>query len=168
MNVNTRSHLLATYSKMNVNVENAKQRIGNWKQIDSRKKDECCISEEGKTALEEKRSEVHNSTLPHITGKLSNISRQYYVDLFGKTLQMTPKSQSMDEYFVKMESLHEEMEKEIEDKYDNLRKEEYFVSQNGMIEKLTKEKELELLHFAYESHKTLMRNSIEIWEEKGF
>lgn len=138
MNVNTRSHLLATYSKMNVNVENAKQRIGNWKQIDSRKKDECCISEEGKTALGEKLSEVHNSTLPHITGKLSN------------------------------ESLHEEMEKEIEDKYDNLREEEYFVSQNGTIEKLTKEKELELLHFAYESHKTLMRNSIEIWEKKGF
>ncbi|MBQ3559059.1 MAG: hypothetical protein IJA07_06085 [Agathobacter sp.] len=168
MNVNTRSHLLATYSKMNVNVENAKQRIGNWKQIDSRKTDECCISEEGKTTLEEKMLEAHDNTLLHVAGRLSNISRQYYVDLFGKTLQMTQKSKSMDEFFEKMESLHEEMEKEIESKYDNLREEEYFVSQNGTIEKLTKEKELELLHFAYESHKTLMRNSIEIWEKKEF
>ena len=90
------------------------ERIDNKKQADSRKTDECCISEEGKTALEEKMLEAHDNTLLHVAGRLSNISRQYYVDLFGKTLQMTPKSKSMDEFFVKMESLHEEMEKEIE------------------------------------------------------
>lgn len=168
MNINTRSYLMATYNEMTINVDKLKERIDNKKQADSRKTDECCISEEGKTTLEEKMLEAHDNTLLHVAGRLSNISRQYYVDLFGKTLQMTPKSKSMDEFFVKMESLHEEMEKEIESKYDNLREEEYFVSQNGTIEKLTKEKELELLHFAYESHKTLMRNSIEIWEKKGF
>lgn len=35
------------------------------------------------------------------------------------------------------------------------------------VEKLTKEKELELLRFAYESHKELMTNSMKILE-KGF
>lgn len=66
----------------------------------------------------------------------------------------------MDELFIKMESLYEEMAKEIESKYDNLQEEEYFVSQNGKIEKLSKEKELDLLQFAYESHMELMTNSI--------
>ena len=167
MNINTRSHLMATYNEMNVSVENVKQRIGNQKQADSRKMDKCCISEEGKTALEEKMSEAHDNTLPHVAGRLSNISRQYYVDLFGKTLQMTPKTKSIDEFFVKMESLHKEMEKEIESKYDNSQEEEYFVSQNGTIEKLTKEKEFDLLQFAYESHMELMTNSMKILE-KGF
>lgn len=167
MNINTRSHLMATYNEMSVNVDKMKHRIDNKKQVDSTKTDECCISKEGKSALEEKMSEAHDNTLPHVAGRLSNISRQYYVDLFGKTLQMTPKTKSIDEFFVKMESLHKEMEKEIESKYDNSQEEEYFVSQNGTIEKLTKEKEFDLLQFAYESHMELMTNSMKILE-KGF
>lgn len=168
MNINTRSHLMATYNEMNVSVENVKQRIGNQKQADSRKMDKCCISEEGKTALEEKMSEAHDNTLPHVAGKISNISRQFYVDMFGEKLQATEKSEEMDAFFVKMQSLHKEMQKEIESKYDNSKQEDiYFVSLTGDVEKLTKEKELELLRFAYESHMDLMTNSMKIWEN-GF
>ncbi len=168
MNINTRSHLMATYNEMNVNVENVKQRIGNQKTEDSRKMDKCCISEEGKTALAEKLSETHGNSLPHITGKLSNISHQSYVDLFGEKLQTTEKSEDMDAFFVKMQLLHEELQKEIESKYNNSKQEDtYFVSLTGDVEKLTKENELELLRFAYESHKDLMTNSMKIWEN-GF
>ena len=168
MNINTRSHLMATYHEMSVNVDKVKHRIDNQKWADSRKTDECCISEVGKSALEEKMPKFHDNTMPHITEKLSNISPQSYVDMFGEKLQATEKSEDMDAFFVKMQLLHEELQKEIESKYDNSKQEDiYFVSLTGDVEKLTKEKELELLRFAYESHKELMTNSMKIWE-KGF
>lgn len=72
----------------------------------------------------------------------------------------------MDAYFKKMKTIYHEMREDIEIKYDNDKQEEvYFISQNGVIEELTKEKELGLLDYAYESHKTLMENSMKIWKD---
>lgn len=160
MNVNLNSKLISNYAETKIDADKIKQRINEQHYKDLDKTDKITISEEGRNAFEETMNEQRDQAIPHIEGKLSPVSRQYYVDLFGETLQKTKKSKNMDELFIKMESLYEEMAKEIESKYDNLQEEEYFVSQNGKIEKLSKEKELDLLQFAYESHMELMTNSI--------
>ena len=160
MNVNLNSNLFARYDEMKIDVDKIKQRFTEQSLEDIDKTDKVSISAEGKAILEEKMSEQHKTSIPHIQGNLSNASRQYYVDTFGQRLQMSSKSRNMDEFFLKMKTLHEEMRKEIEAKYDNSQEEEYYVAQNGTIEELTKEKELDMLHFAFERHKTLINNSL--------
>lgn len=168
MNVNVSSDMIAKYNQTKIDVDNVKQKIIEHKTEVAKKTDEVCISQEGKTALEKRMSEFRDETVLHIKGKLSDISSQYYVDVFGEKLIASEKSKDMDAYFNKMKTIYHEMQKDIEAKYDNDKQEEvYFVSQNGGIEALTKDKELELLDYAYETHKMLMTNSMKIWE-KGF
>lgn len=166
MNVNLSSNLIAKYNETRIDVDEVKQRISEHNPETAKKNDEVCISEEGKLALEEKMAETRDAVLPHIQGKISNIRRQYYVDKFGEKLIATEKSKDMDAYFQKMKTMHEEMQDEIERKYENSKQEDvYFISQNGVIEELTKDKEMELLNFAYDSHKSLVLNSMKIWEK---
>lgn len=159
------SNMIAKYNQTRIDVDNIKQKISEQKAGSTKKTDEVCISEEGKTALEEKMIGAHYEAAPHIRGKLSNISSQYYVDAFGEKLIASEKSKDMDAYFQKMKTIHNEMQEKIEEKYDNSEQEEvYFISKSGGIELLTKDKELEMLDSAYESHKSLMLNSLKIWE----
>lgn len=166
MNVNVCSNLIAKYNETRIDVDKVKQRLNEQNSESTKKTDEVCISEEGKIALEEKMTEVLAEITPHIEGKLSDISSQYYVDVFGEKLIASEKSKDMDAYFKKMKTIYHEMQEDIETKYNNDKQEEvYFISQNGVIEELTKEKELGLLDYAYESHKTLMENSMKIWKD---
>ena len=163
MRINLNSNLIARYDEMKIGVDNIKQRFTEQSLEDVDKSDKVSISAEGRAILEEKMFEQHKTSIPHIQGNLSNISHQYYVDTFGQRLQMSPKSKNMDEFFSKVKTLYEEMETEIESKYDNFQEGEYYVTQNGKIEKLTKEKELDMLHFAFERHKTLINNSLKFY-----
>ena len=57
------------------------------------------------------------------------------------------------------------MKNSIEEKYAKEdHKTEYYIAESGKIEELTKEKELDMLNRAYESHSTLMAASTEIWQ----
>lgn len=168
MNVNLSSNLIAKYNEITIDMDKVKQSISEQNVENPQKKDEIYISEEGKIALEENLSEFRGETVPHIKGKFSEISRQYYVDTFGEKLITSEKSKDMDAFFNKMKTLYHEMQVDIEAKYDNDKQEEvYCISRNGGIEALTKDKEMELLDYAYETHKMLMKNSMKIWE-KGF
>ena len=58
------------------------------------------------------------------------------------------------------------MKNDIEAKYaSDDYKPEYYIAESGRIEELTKDKELDMLKRAYESHSTLMATNTEIWAE---
>lgn len=164
MNVNVTSNMIAKYNQTRIDVDKVNRKISEHKAETAKKVDEVCISERGKIALEEKMAEVRGEAAPHIKGKLSDISSQYYVDAFGEKLIASEKSKDMDAYFQKMKTICNEMQEDIEVKYDNCMQEEvYYISQNGEFEMLSEDKELELLDSAYETHKMLIVNSMKIW-----
>ncbi len=73
---------------------------------------------------------------------------------------------TFDSYVNKMASAYQLMKDRIEEKYaDPGKQKEYYVAADGSKEELTKEKELEMLDQAYESHSRFMATSTQIWSE---
>ncbi len=76
------------------------------------------------------------------------------------------KTDTFDSYVNKMASAYQLMKDRIEKKYaaTDMQK-EYYVAADGSTQELTKEKELEMLDHAYETHSKLMATSTQIWSE---
>lgn len=76
------------------------------------------------------------------------------------------KTDTFDSYVNKMASAYQLMKDRIEKKYAATdRQKEYYVAADGSTQELTKEKELEMLDHAYETHSKLMATSTQIWSE---
>ena len=76
------------------------------------------------------------------------------------------KTDTFDSYVNKMASAYQLMKDRIEEKYAATdRQKEYYVAADGSTQELTKEKELEMLDHAYETHSKLMATSTQIWSE---
>lgn len=76
------------------------------------------------------------------------------------------KINSFDCYVNKMASAYNLMRNSIEEKYAvSDRQKEYYVAEDGSTQELTKEKELEMLDHAYETHSRFMATSTQIWSE---
>lgn len=76
------------------------------------------------------------------------------------------KTDTFDSYVNKMASAYQLMKDRIEEKYVATdRQKEYYVAADGSTQELTKEKELEMLDHAYETHSKLMATSTQIWSE---
>lgn len=105
--------------------------------------------------------------------QLSSVSYQNYVDRFESTLSELEASNGdaaiqnhFDYHADQMSAAYEQMKNDIEAKYaSDDYKPEYYISESGRIEELTKDKELDMLKRAYESHSTLMATNTEIWAE---
>lgn len=105
--------------------------------------------------------------------QLSSVSYQNYVDRFESTLSELEASNGdaaiqnhFDYHADQMSAAYEQMKNDIEAKYaSDDYKPEYYIAESGRIEELTKDKELDMLKRAYESHSTLMATNTEIWAE---
>lgn len=105
--------------------------------------------------------------------QLSSVSYQNYVDHFESTLSELEASNGdaaiqnhFDYHADQMSAAYEQMKNDIEAKYaSDDYKPEYYIAESGRIEELTKDKELDMLKRAYESHSTLMATNTEIWAE---
>ncbi len=76
------------------------------------------------------------------------------------------KANSFDCYTNKMAAAYQLMKDRIEEKYAaSGRTAEYFVSDDGSMQEMTKEKEMEMLDKAYETHSRFMAASTRIWSE---
>lgn len=76
------------------------------------------------------------------------------------------KTDTFDSYVNKMASAYQLMKDRIEEKYAATdRQKEYYIAADGSTQELTKEKELEMLDHAYETHSKLMATSTQIWSE---
>lgn len=73
---------------------------------------------------------------------------------------------TFDSYVNKMASAYQLMKDRIEEKYAaSNRQKEYYVVADGSTQEMTKEKELEMLDNAYETHSRFMATSTQIWSE---
>lgn len=73
---------------------------------------------------------------------------------------------TFDSYVNKMASAYQLMKDRIEEKYAaSDRQKEYYIAADGSTQELTKEKELEMLDNAYETHSRFMATSTQIWGE---
>lgn len=105
--------------------------------------------------------------------QLSSVSYQNYADHFESTLSELEASNGdaaiqnhFDYHADQMSAAYEQMKNDIEAKYaSDDYKPEYYIAESGRIEELTKDKELDMLKSAYESHSTLMATNTEIWAE---
>ena len=80
------------------------------------------------------------------------------------------KTDTFDSYVNKMASAYQLMKDRIEEKYAATdRQKEYYTAEDGSTQELTKEKELEMLDSAYETHSRFMATNTQIWSElQGF
>lgn len=113
---------------------------------------------------EEKISEMKRLREPEEIKKLSPVS--FYTILNNFEKEEWAKTDSFDLYVNKMASAYQLMKGNIEEKYAVPDREaEYYVSNDGSIQELTKEKELEMLDKAYETHSRFMAVNTQIWGE---
>jgi len=76
------------------------------------------------------------------------------------------RTDTFDSYVNKMASAYQLIKDRIEEKYAmSDRQKEYYVAADGSTQELTKEKELEMLDNAYETHSRFMATSTQIWSE---
>lgn len=76
------------------------------------------------------------------------------------------KTDTFDSYVNKMASAYQLMKDRIAEKYAATdRQKEYYIAADGSTQELTKEKEMEMLDHAYETHSKLMATSTQIWSE---
>lgn len=76
------------------------------------------------------------------------------------------KTDTFDRCVNKMASAYQLIKDRIEEKYAaDDRQKEYYITADGNTQELTKEKELEMLDHAYETHSRLMAASTQIWSE---
>ncbi len=80
------------------------------------------------------------------------------------------KTDTFDGYVNKMASAYQLLKDRIEEKYAaSGGGEEYYTAEDGSTQELTKEKELEMLDKAYETHSRFMATNTQIWSElQGF
>ena len=80
------------------------------------------------------------------------------------------KTDTFDSYVNKMASAYQLLKDRIEEKYAaSGAGKEYYTSEDGSTQELTKEKELEMLDKAYETHSRFMATNTQIWSElQGF
>ncbi len=76
------------------------------------------------------------------------------------------RTDTFDSYVNKMASAYQLMKDRIEEKYAaSDRQKEYYTAADGSTQELTKEKELEMLDSAYETHSRFMATNTHIWSE---
>lgn len=80
------------------------------------------------------------------------------------------KTDTFDSYVNKMASAYQLLKDRIEEKYAaSGAGKEYYTAEDGNTQELTKEKELEMLDKAYETHSRFMATNTQIWSElQGF
>ena len=80
------------------------------------------------------------------------------------------KANTFDSYVNKMASAYQLLKDRIEEKYAaSGGRKEYYTAEDGSTQELTKEKELEMLDKAYETHSRFMATNTQIWSElQGF
>lgn len=80
------------------------------------------------------------------------------------------KTDTFDSYVNKMASAYQLLKDRIEEKYAASGSgKEYYTAEDGSTQELTKEKELEMLDKAYETHSRFMATNTQIWSElQGF
>ncbi len=91
---------------------------------------------------------------------------QESVDALKARFEEGEGSGAFDSYVNKMASAYQLLKDRIEEKYAAPdRQKEYYAAEDGSIQELTKEKELEMLDKAYETHSRFMAVSTQIWSE---
>lgn len=149
-----------------------KDRAANHHQNDS-----VDISDEGLNALKEKISSIGHIGQAGGMKELASISSGAYgvMNEFEKIMseldgefekEEGTKTNTFDSYVNKMAAAYQLMKERIEEKYTMPDKQkEYYAAEDGSMQELTKEKELEMLDKAYETHSSFMATSTQIWSE---
>ena len=76
------------------------------------------------------------------------------------------KTNTFDSYVNKMTAAYQLMKDHIEEKYTMPdHQKEYYTADDGSMQELTREKEIEMLDKAYETHSRFMATSTQIWSE---
>lgn len=76
------------------------------------------------------------------------------------------KTDTFDSYVNKMASAYQLLKDRIEEKYASSGGgKEYYTAEDGSTQELTKEKELEMLDKAYETHSRFMATNTQIWSD---
>lgn len=153
-----------------VNADRIRQRL--WQEADrscivnEQRSDSVVISKEGRNALQEKMSAFTRESLPEKMGEELSLRAGAYgiMNDFEKIIakQEGSKTNTFDSHVNKMAYAYQVMKERIEEKYavPDGRK-EYYAVKDGSMQELTKEKELEMLDQAYETHSRFMATSFE-------
>lgn len=167
--------------------------------VEQRQGDSVDISGEGRRALREKMSAAKRMEPSGDIGKLSPVNSmmndfekvmselgggsvsdefvtkdysQADVDALKARFEETEgtKTDTFDSYVNKMVSAYRLLKDRIEEKYAaSSGGKEYYIAEDGSTQELTKEKELEMLDKAYETHSRFMAANTQIWSElQGF
>lgn len=148
--------------------------------VNKAKEDQIEISEEGRRALMEKMPAVKRTEDPQNIGKLSPVynGSQKMLNEFESMLSGTDrlqgsfekeegtKTDTFERHVNQMVAAYEQMRERIEQKYASGDSETMTdTAKDGSTSTMTKEKELEMLDQAYETHSRFMAASTKIWEE---
>lgn len=139
-------------------------------QVSGQRSDSVAISEEGRNALLEKMAAFKKERLPEDMGKALSLSAGAYgiMNDFEKliTEQEGTRTDTFDSHVNKMAYAYQVMKERIEEKYAAPdRRQEYYAAEDGSMQELTREKELEMLDQAYETHSRFMAANTQIWSE---
>lgn len=149
-----------------------KNRTANYHQNDS-----VDISDEGLNALKEKMSAIGHTRQTGNINELASLSSTAYgvMNDFEKIMseldigfekEEDTKTNTFDSYVNKMAAAYQLMKERLEEKYTVPdRQKEYYAAEDGSMQELTKEKALEMLDKAYETHSSFMATSTQIWSE---
>lgn len=149
---------------------------------DRKQGDSVDISREGRRALMEEMSAARRMKQTGDIGKLSPITEggSGIFNDFEKVMSELGRdsvsddlatkdyrqADSFDRYANKMAAAYQLMKERIEEKYAvSDRQKEYYTVADGSMQELTKEKELEMLDNAYETHSRFMAANTQIWSE---
>lgn len=148
--------------------------------VNKAKEDQIEISEEGRRALMEKMPAAKRPEDPQNIGKLSPVynGSQKMLNEFESMLSGTDrlqgsfekeegtKTDTFERHVNQMVAAYEQMRERIEQKYASGDSETVAdTAKDGSTGTMTKEKELEMLDQAYETHSRFMAASTRIWEE---
>ncbi len=148
--------------------------------VNKAKEDQIEISEEGRRALMEKMPAVKRPEDPQNIGKLSPVynGSQKMLNEFESMLSGTDrlqgsfekeegtKTDTFERHVNQMVAAYEQIRERIEQKYASGDSETVAdTAKDGSAGTMTKEKELEMLDQAYETHSRFMAASTRIWEE---
>ena len=139
--------------------------------------DSVDISDEGLNALKEKMSTIEHIGQAGDIKELASISSGAYgiMNDFEKIIseldgefekEEGTKTNTFDSYVNKMAVAYQLMKDHIEEKYTMPdHQKEYYTAEDGSMQELTREKEMEMLDKAYETHSRFMATSTQIWSE---
>lgn len=137
---------------------------------DGQRRDSVAISEEGRSALKEEMAAFRRERLPENLEKAAALSNGAYAirNDFEEmiTEQEGTTTDTFDSHVNRMAYAYQRMKERIEEKYAaSDRRKEYYVAEDGSMQELTREKELEMLDQAYETHSRFMAANTQIWSE---